>query len=319
MTRSDASGSEQASAFLRLGISYHGEAPRCSHTKERFVNRTLRTLLIYGLVFVVVAFAAQQFVGAATAPEEVDINKFLSDADEGRIESATVFDTSDRVEYRVEGTDKAEGLADFLVRYPAEFEQSVTDALLEAGVTIDTDPEPPGLFEILISILPWLILIGFMVFIFMQMQGSGNRVMQFGKAKAKTVSKDQPKVTFKDVAGLENAIEELGEEEVHRHVGNEPSGRAFNNRDLMARLFKNNPDGRAEKVEIPFNPMINAGAIMTAALVKSKASYKERLRHVREQWGRLIGREANGSGNVDLPRFNKEMARQVIDGVRGRG
>jgi cell division protease FtsH len=167
--------------------------------------------LIYGLVFVVVAFAAQQFVGAATAPEEVDINRFLSDADEGRIESATVYDTSDRVEYRVEGTDKAEGLADFLVRYPAEFEQSVTDALLEAGVTIDTDPEPPGLFEILISILPWLILIGFMVFIFMQMQGSGNRVMQFGKAKAKTVSKDQPKVTFKDVAGLENAIEELEE------------------------------------------------------------------------------------------------------------
>ncbi len=175
------------------------------------MNRTLRTLLIYGLVFVVVAFAAQQFVGAATAPEEVDINKFLSDAEEGRIEEATVFDSSDRVEYRVEGSDKTEGLADFLVRYPAEFEQSVTDALLEAGVTIDTDPEPPGLFEILIGILPWLILIGFMVFIFMQMQGSGNRVMQFGKAKAKTVSKDQPKVSFKDVAGLENAIEELEE------------------------------------------------------------------------------------------------------------
>ena len=87
------------------------------------VNRTFRTLLIYGLVFVVVAFAAQQFVGAATAPEEVDINRFLSDADEGRIESATVFDTSDRVEYRVEGSDKAEGLFDFLVRSPAEFEQ----------------------------------------------------------------------------------------------------------------------------------------------------------------------------------------------------
>ncbi len=175
------------------------------------MNRTFRTLLIYGLVFVVVAFAAQQFVGAATAPEEVDLRQFLADADEGRIEDATVFDTSDRVEYRIEGSDKAEGLADYLVRYPAEFEQTVTDTLIEAGVNINTDPEPPGLFEILLSILPWLILIGFMVFIFMQMQGSGNRVMQFGKAKAKTVSKDQPKVTFKDVAGLENAIEELEE------------------------------------------------------------------------------------------------------------
>jgi cell division protease FtsH len=175
------------------------------------LNRTLRTLLIYGLVFVVVAFAAQQFVGVSTAPEEVDFNTFLDDAEEGRIESATVFDSSDRVEYRLEGSDRPEGSNDFLVRYPAEFEQSITTTLIEAGAAIETDPEPPGLFEILLSILPWLILIGFMVFIFMQMQGSGNRVMQFGKAKAKTVSKDQPKVTFKDVAGLENAIEELEE------------------------------------------------------------------------------------------------------------
>ena len=50
-----------------------------------------------------------------------------------------------------------------------------------------------------------------MVFIFMQMQGGGNRVMQFGKSRAKLVSKEQPKVTFDDVAGLEEANEELEE------------------------------------------------------------------------------------------------------------
>jgi glutaminase len=106
------------------------------------------------------------------------------------------------------------------------------------------------------------------------------------------------------------AMEELGADEVHRHVGTEPSGRAFNNRDLMARLFSNRADGEAEKVEIPFNPMINAGAIMTAALVKSKEPYEVRLRHVREEWGRLIGRKVDDSGSIPLPRFNKEMARQ---------
>ncbi|HEY7823593.1 MAG TPA: ATP-dependent zinc metalloprotease FtsH, partial [Acidimicrobiia bacterium] len=56
-----------------------------------------------------------------------------------------------------------------------------------------------------------LFLLGFMVFIFMQMQGGGNRVMQFGKSKAKTVGKEQPKVTFEDVAGLEEAKIELEE------------------------------------------------------------------------------------------------------------
>jgi cell division protease FtsH len=175
------------------------------------LNRTLRTLLIYGLVFVVVAFAAQQFVGATTAPEEVLLTDFLDRVANGEVESATVYGTSDRVEGRFEGTDRLEGAADFVVRYPSEFEGTITQALIDAGVDLETDPEPPGLFEILISILPWLILIGFMVFIFMQMQGSGNRVMQFGKAKTKSVNKDQPKVSFKDVAGLENAIEELEE------------------------------------------------------------------------------------------------------------
>ena len=67
--------------------------------------------------------------------------------------------------------------------------------------------QPTGwaLGTILISLLPWVFLLGFMIFIFMQMQGSGNRVMQFGKARARMVTKEQPKVTFNDVAGLTEA------------------------------------------------------------------------------------------------------------------
>ena len=175
------------------------------------MNRTFRTLLIYGLVFIAVAFIAQRWVDSTTEPEEIQLNEFLDSVAEGRVETATVFATSDRVEGRYELSESIEGANDFLVRYPAEFEGEITDALIEAGVEFDTDPEPPGFLDILFGILPWLILIGFMVFIFMQMQGSGNRVMQFGKAKAKQVSKDQPKVSFTDVAGLENAIEELNE------------------------------------------------------------------------------------------------------------
>ncbi len=106
------------------------------------------------------------------------------------------------------------------------------------------------------------------------------------------------------------ALEDLGAEEVHRHVGTEPSGRAFNNRDLMSRLFKNKPNEELEEVEIPFNPMINAGAIMTAALVRIHDPYETRLRHIREQLGRLIGRKIEDINSIKLPRFNKEMARQ---------
>jgi glutaminase len=110
------------------------------------------------------------------------------------------------------------------------------------------------------------------------------------------------------------AVEELGAEKVNEHVGNEPSGRAFNDRDLMQRLLSNEPDRERKNVEIPYNPMINAGAIMTAALVKSGEPFSRRFLHVREQWSRLMGtgaqREQEASSEVRLPRFNKEMARQ---------
>ena len=88
---------------------------------------------------------------------------------------------------------------------------NLAEMLEERGVPYDTDHEPPGPWSVLVGMLPWLLLIGFMVFIFMQMQRSGNRIMQFGKTRAKMVKKDHPDVTFKDVAGLEEAIEELGE------------------------------------------------------------------------------------------------------------
>jgi cell division protease FtsH len=63
----------------------------------------------------------------------------------------------------------------------------------------------------LFNLLPIFLLIGFFMFFLNSMQGGGSRVMQFGKAKAKQVSKDQPKVTFADVAGCDEAVEELQE------------------------------------------------------------------------------------------------------------
>lgn len=110
------------------------------------------------------------------------------------------------------------------------------------------------------------------------------------------------------------ALEELGAEEVHDHVGNEPSGRAFNDRDLMARFRSSSSGQERMRVEIPYNPMINAGAIMTAALVKSHRPFPERLEHVRQQWARMIGSAeldtSEAKGPIFWPRFNKEMARQ---------
>jgi len=86
------------------------------------------------------------------------------------------------------------------------------DALGAAGVPYDVQVNSQNVFvSILISFLPILILLGLLFFFMNQMQGGGSRVMQFGKSKAKLVSKDTPKTTFGDVAGADEAIEELHE------------------------------------------------------------------------------------------------------------
>jgi len=88
----------------------------------------------------------------------------------------------------------------------------ITEALKKADIAYDVQVNSQGLLvSILVSFLPILLILGLLFFFMNQMQGGGSRVMQFGKSKAKLVSKDTPKTTFADVAGAEEAIEELHE------------------------------------------------------------------------------------------------------------
>jgi cell division protease FtsH len=175
------------------------------------VNRTVRTLLVYGLAIVLLAVMAQFWFDQFTGPEEVGLSEFITQVQDEEFERVQILARSNEVLGRLDGSSQPEEIFDRVAAYPEGFEGDLITLLQDSGVAYDSDNQPPGLMEMFISFLPWLFLLGFMVFIFMQMQGSGNRVMQFGKSKAKVVSKDQPKVTFKDVAGLEEAIEELQE------------------------------------------------------------------------------------------------------------
>lgn len=177
------------------------------------MNRTTRTILVYGLVVMLLVLMGQRFLEQATEPEEVGLTLFEQAVADGAIAEVTILERSNAVEGTVvEGVEAPAGFPEtFRALYPAEYEGTLVEMLLAEGIHVTTDPEPPTFWEFFIGFLPWLFLIGFMIFIVMQMQGGGSRVMQFGKAKVKQVTKDQPKVTFADVAGLEEAIEELGE------------------------------------------------------------------------------------------------------------
>jgi cell division protease FtsH len=175
------------------------------------LNRTLRTLVIYGLSIIMLAILAQWWFDQVSGPEDVPLSQFLESVDNGEFEQVQVLARSNEIQGSFNTAQAEEGVWDQISSYPEGFEGDLILQIQASGIPFNADPQPPSFWEVLVSFLPWLFLLGFMVFIFMQMQGGGNRVMQFGKSRAKLVGKEQPKVTFDDVAGLTEAKEELEE------------------------------------------------------------------------------------------------------------
>ncbi|HYD52476.1 MAG TPA: ATP-dependent zinc metalloprotease FtsH [Gemmatimonadaceae bacterium] len=99
----------------------------------------------------------------------------------------------------------------FSTQLPGELTDKQLDVLREKGVRIRAERASPGLGAIILNFLPWLLLIGFYLFLFKQMQAGGAKAFSFGKSKAKLLTGDTPKVTFADVAGADEAKQELQE------------------------------------------------------------------------------------------------------------
>jgi cell division protease FtsH len=138
--------------------------------------------------------------------EELKLTDLTTKIDDGGVRDAEIFEG----EQVVRGT--LDDGTEYRASYPAEYADELTDRLREAGVPTETNPQrPSALLGLLSYALPILLLAGLFIWMMNRAQGGGGRVMQFGRSKHKQVSKDQPKTTFKDVAGVEEAIEELQE------------------------------------------------------------------------------------------------------------
>jgi len=167
-----------------------------------------RPTLVYVALALVAAFVASSFLRTGSDAEDLTLNEFRTLVADGEVENATIKDRS----HEVQG-DLRDG-SEYKVSYPSEFADELTIELAEAdpAIDIETDQEQDSIWvSLLFSLLPLLILFGLFLFVINAMQGGGSKVMQFGKAKAKQFNKDQPKVTFDDVAGCDEAIEELQE------------------------------------------------------------------------------------------------------------
>jgi cell division protease FtsH len=129
----------------------------------------------------------------------------------GSVETAKIVDTDQRVDLTLSNADGTNG-TQVQFYYVAPRGTEVVNAVTASDAKYNDQAPTNNFFASLLSILaPFLIIGVIFYFVFRSMQGGGNRVMQFGKSKARLVSKDAAKVTFADVAGADEAIEELEE------------------------------------------------------------------------------------------------------------
>src|SRR3954469_9504547 len=169
-------------------------------------RRILRGWVLWLVVLLLLLAFSSRLFGSTSDHKTEDLNVLQGQIESGQVTKAKIFDSKQRIEVETRdgkkyaasyATDQALPLATSLKNGNVAYEVSV------GGSNI--------LLQLLINFLPILLVVGLLLFFMNSMQGGGSRVMNFGKSKAKLVSKDTPKTTFADVAGADEALEELEE------------------------------------------------------------------------------------------------------------
>jgi len=169
-------------------------------------RRLLRGPAIYILIVLTGIWAFLLFSNREAGQQELTFSEYRALVASGRVDSAT-FLLGDGI---IRG-ELADGTS-YEVAYVEGTEETLTEELESSGVDVSADPQKgSALLSFLFQLIPVILIVGAFIFIMNQSQGGGGRVMQFGKARAKLVTKDQPKTSFADVAGVDEAIEELQE------------------------------------------------------------------------------------------------------------
>jgi cell division protease FtsH len=164
------------------------------------------------LLVVILAFVAQKVISPGPSTEAPSYNELIAPkAQNGliatnQVEEVTINTKDNTLDVKRKGGDS------FSTGYPPNTEQSLVNQL-DANEVKTTVHGTGGssLLSLLTYILPFVLFFGFWIFLMNQMQGGGSRVMNFGKSKAKRMSVDAPKITFRDVAGVDEAVQELHE------------------------------------------------------------------------------------------------------------
>src|ERR671936_509352 len=159
------------------------------------------------LIVIVLAFFASKLISRSDQAPARSFAGFLEQVDNGQVENAVLRTKDNSIEVTLKGADHKK----YQVGYPLDYSDVLVNKLRTAkenGLIQDFDVKPARssvILSLLTYVLPFLIFIGFWIFLMNQVQGGGSKVMSFGKSRAKRLSVDSPKITFRDVAGAGEA------------------------------------------------------------------------------------------------------------------
>ena len=171
------------------------------------MNGMAKNLILWVIIALVLMSVFNSFGPRRSAAQRMDYSEFVTDVRKGLVQKVII--EGREIEGRTHTGES------FSTYSPETDNRSLIGELLDAGVVIDArPPEQQGLLmQIFISWFPMLLLVGVWIFFMRQMQGggSGRGALSFGKSRARLIGEDQVKITFSDVAGVEEAKEEVRE------------------------------------------------------------------------------------------------------------
>src|SRR3712207_6566997 len=163
------------------------------------------------LIVIVLAFFASKLISDSDQSNKPNFQQFLTQVDEGKVQSVLMKTKDNSLEVTLDGGAK------YQTGYPMNYEPILTNKLLTEArqgslQAFDVKPARSSvILSLLTYVLPFILFFGLWIFLMNQVQGGGSKVMSFGKSRAKRLSVDSPKITFRDVAGADEAVEELHE------------------------------------------------------------------------------------------------------------
>jgi cell division protease FtsH len=175
-------------------------------------KRLLRNPLLWIVAAVLVIYAYNALNSNTRGYTQVSTSDALGQVSSGNVSQAIIGDKEQQLQLDLKKPDPSNGATKLITSYPANSSNDVFQQLKSSNVNFDTKVTQDSIWsQLLIYLIPLGILVLLMWLMINNMQGGGNRVLNFGKSRAKQLNKDMPKTTFGDVAGADEAVEELEE------------------------------------------------------------------------------------------------------------